>query len=743
MSTLAEEDRSQIEKCIEGIYSRLGVKATPAVLETDTDAVLRCCTVMGQTTQIHECLEEVVRSIPEAVSVDVRRHVTLPPPKVNVRRRLVRCLVRCNPSKIPVVGDILASFSEVDIFSALAEKYQHVHDTYLRTQLHVALMHREVLKWLLVHCTDSSFVAEKVSSSVFDDNSRDDFIGSLRDGVVLSWLVHQLYPDFIVDPSTEQNTNNNIDNVCASNAFFARDAANRIITFLSEDKRVPQTVLFDVNDLVQAEDDERVFHTLMHLLSPQLKVNRPPSTDTLQEIETHVQRLVDTLPRDSLSATCLRVTLEPNHSPNFTVSTVTSNTVLPLHVPIRILSGRLVVYYKGIWDHLGYFLAARLREWLNVGNWTFAVKVVQATSRRVSPLPERPVQQANNTIDDVNNEDSNHARVWNHMHIETDSWANTSVIQSGTFLRSPTLPNGEQVGVPSTAPSTTCSCCDVDVTPSFSIRVNMADTLILGRGAYATVHPALDLSTSTPLAVKIVRTLASNNVNNANNQNAAALRREVAVLQCLTHKHIIRYYGTYELPESNSVAIVLSQASGGSLANVVRTFGALPIKVIRRYAHQLLLGLDFLHSFDVVHRDIKPGNVLLLGDGSVALSDFGCCKFIAQAASLSNNTGVVGTPAYMAPEVVAMELYTTACDVWALGCCLLEVATGERPWQTLGLSALPLLCHIGRGASCPPIPPSVTDTHFLDFLTQCFTIDVKARPSVKALLKHVFVSIQE
>lgn len=125
---------------------------------------------------------------------------------------------------------------------------------------------------------------------------------------------------------------------------------------------------------------------------------------------------------------------------------------------------------------------------------------------------------------------------------------------------------------------------------------------------------------------------------------------------------------------------------------MVQKFGPFKERVVHGYCQQLLAGLEALHQRGIVHRDIKGANILVDSTGNIKLSDFGAATSIATVTL--NQSQIVemgeshlktfaGTPYWMAPEVIRQNSYGRKCDVWALGCTVLELVTGKPPWSHL------------------------------------------------------------
>jgi serine/threonine protein kinase len=150
----------------------------------------------------------------------------------------------------------------------------------------------------------------------------------------------------------------------------------------------------------------------------------------------------------------------------------------------------------------------------------------------------------------------------------------------------------------------------------------------------------------------------------------------------------------------------------------------------------VLLGLEFLHSNKQLHRDIKPGNILVNSDGSVKLSDFGISKTLDNTANICDT--FVGTATYMSPERAVGQDYSFSADIWSLGIVLYELATGEFPFPKL--ASFPVLfdhlCH-------QPEPRLIGDqysTELKNLVSLCLQRDFIKRPSATELLMHPFLS---
>uniref|UniRef100_N1QVX5 Uncharacterized protein n=1 Tax=Aegilops tauschii TaxID=37682 RepID=N1QVX5_AEGTA len=244
----------------------------------------------------------------------------------------------------------------------------------------------------------------------------------------------------------------------------------------------------------------------------------------------------------------------------------------------------------------------------------------------------------------------------------------------------------------------------------------------LGRGASgAVVWLASDEASGELLAVK-----------SAGAGGAAQLEREGSVLTGLCSPHIIPCLGS-RAPECGGDAPILRVRPSVSLADeAARSGGCLPEPAIRAYAGDVARGLEYLHARSLVHGDVKARNVVIGGDGRARLTDFGCARAVDSLLPMG------GTPAFMAPEVARVEEQGPASDVWALGCTVVEMATGRAPWSDMN-DLLAAVHRIGYTAAVPEVPGWLS-AEAKDFLDGCFRRQPSDRSTAAQLLDHPFVA---
>jgi serine/threonine protein kinase len=220
-----------------------------------------------------------------------------------------------------------------------------------------------------------------------------------------------------------------------------------------------------------------------------------------------------------------------------------------------------------------------------------------------------------------------------------------------------------------------------------------------------------------------------------NSKTTNAVRGEVALLRTLDHKCILRIFDCVETDEN--LCLVLEFMENGSLASVLDKFGPLPEVLVISYLHQILIGLQYLHEHGVLHRDIKAANILINKDGDIKVADFGVAEQINKDASARYS--VVGTPYWMAPEVIEMHAPTAASDIWAVGATIIEMLSSKPPY--FDMSPISAIFRIVQDPH-PPIPANLSE-NMSNIIMQCFTRDSTKRPTAAQLLKHpIFLSTE-
>lgn len=199
-------------------------------------------------------------------------------------------------------------------------------------------------------------------------------------------------------------------------------------------------------------------------------------------------------------------------------------------------------------------------------------------------------------------------------------------------------------------------------------------------------------------------------------------------MQKLQHPNIVRYIDS--LKTERDLLIVLEFVENGSLADITKQVGRFPEPLIVIYISQVLAGLAFLHEQGVIHRDIKGANILSTKDGNVKVADFG----VATAAGDKEHT--MGSPYWMAPEIIELNGASAKSDIWSVGCTIVELLTGKPPYYEL--DQMPALFRIVQD-DCPPLPAGISPL-CRDFLMQCFQKEPLLRQDAMQLLKHRWIT---
>lgn len=250
---------------------------------------------------------------------------------------------------------------------------------------------------------------------------------------------------------------------------------------------------------------------------------------------------------------------------------------------------------------------------------------------------------------------------------------------------------------------------------------------VIGKGSFGCVYLGMNLTTAEMIAVKQVESSTDTQIE--------ALRSEMETLKDLDHLNIVQYLG-FEA-KNNVYSLFLEYVAGGSVGALIRMFGRFSDVLIRFLNQQVLQGLSYLHNLGILHRDMKADNLLLDLDGVCKISDFGISKKSNDIYSNSEMT-MTGTIFWMAPEMVDIKQgYSAKVDIWSLGCIVLEMFAGKRPWSNLEVVAA--MFKIGKYKSAPPIPkdtlPLISEEG-IKFLELCFQIDPEERPTADFLLEN-------
>ncbi|KAH7272053.1 hypothetical protein B0J15DRAFT_387243 [Fusarium solani] len=267
---------------------------------------------------------------------------------------------------------------------------------------------------------------------------------------------------------------------------------------------------------------------------------------------------------------------------------------------------------------------------------------------------------------------------------------------------------------------------------------------LIGKGTYGRVYLGMNATTGEFLAVKEVEVnpKAAAGDKNRMKELVAALDQEIDTMQHLDHVNIVQYLGCER--KETSISIFLEYISGGSIGSCLRKHGKFEESVVSSLTRQTLSGLAYLHREGILHRDLKADNILLDLDGTCKISDFGISKKTDNIYGNDKTNSMQGSVFWMAPEVIQSqgEGYSAKVDIWSLGCVVLEMFAGKRPWAKE--EAVGAIYKLANGER-PPIPEDIQDTLgplAVAFMMDCFQVNPFDRPTADVLLsQHPFCEL--
>lgn len=246
----------------------------------------------------------------------------------------------------------------------------------------------------------------------------------------------------------------------------------------------------------------------------------------------------------------------------------------------------------------------------------------------------------------------------------------------------------------------------------------------LGEGSYGSVYKALHKESSSIVAIKLVPV----------ESDLHEIIKEISIMQQCDSPYVVRYYGSYF--KQYDLWICMEYCGAGSVSDIMRLRKkTLTEDEIATILSDTLQGLVYLHLRRKIHRDIKAANILLNTEGYAKLADFGVAGQLTDTMAKRNT--VIGTPFWMAPEVIEEIGYDCVADIWSLGITALEMAEGKPPYGEIH----PMRAIFMIPQKPPPSfrEPDRWSTEFIDFVSKCLVKNPDERATATELLEHEFI----
>ncbi|XP_062955729.1 serine/threonine-protein kinase 36 isoform X2 [Cynocephalus volans] len=247
---------------------------------------------------------------------------------------------------------------------------------------------------------------------------------------------------------------------------------------------------------------------------------------------------------------------------------------------------------------------------------------------------------------------------------------------------------------------------------------------MIGEGSFGRVYKGRRKYSAQVVALKFIPKLGRSEKELRN------LQREIEIMRGLWHPNIVHMLDSFE---TDKEVVVVTDYAEGELFQILEDDGKLPEDQVQAIAAQLVSALYYLHSHRILHRDMKPQNILLAKGGGIKLCDFGFAR--AMSTNTMVLTSIKGTPLYMSPELVEERPYDHTADLWSVGCILYELAVGTPPFYTTSIFQL-----VNLILRDPVRWPSTISPCFKNFLQGLLTKDPQQRLSWPDLLHHPFIA---
>lgn len=255
----------------------------------------------------------------------------------------------------------------------------------------------------------------------------------------------------------------------------------------------------------------------------------------------------------------------------------------------------------------------------------------------------------------------------------------------------------------------------------------------IGKGGFGTVMQVLHIPSQKIFAGKLIHPKYMNG------NLKKCVENEIKMMKDVDSKYTVQYYGS--VPFKDSLLILMEYCDRGSFRQILdareKVLSEDQISIV---ISDLLKGLDFIHKKHIIHRDVKSGNILFNSKGEVKITDFGISKSFSFDGTC-HTCSIIGTPYWMAPEVINGEKYSYKADIWSVGITAIELSEGAPPLIELPPSKA--MIEISLNGFPGFRFPSLHSSEFIDFVMCCLEMDENERPTISKLLEHPFIKRAE
>ena len=257
---------------------------------------------------------------------------------------------------------------------------------------------------------------------------------------------------------------------------------------------------------------------------------------------------------------------------------------------------------------------------------------------------------------------------------------------------------------------------------------------VIGKGGFGTVSQIAHIPSMTILAGKLI------NSNLVNESSKLELEHEIQLMREVDSPYTVRYYGS--VAYEGTLMILMEYCDKGSLRDILdKREQVLSEDQISLVMHDLLMGLNLIHKkHRIVHRDIKAANLLLTSKGDIKIADFGVSRRF-EASGTCHTMSMVGTPYWMAPEVISGISYSFPADIWSVGVTAIELAEGSPPY--VEFAPTKAMIEIAVKGFPGYRFPTMHSPEFCDFVSHCLETNPNNRWTIDELLEHQFIKRAE